>query len=172
MFLAAVYKSPQGLWSDIDITELLGFKNKSILAGDPNAKHPVWNSKVSYTLGLKFLELFISSNFEISAPHCSTCCTLLVGCSGHCSMSERTTVRGHSHWHTGLGSPTNNVKHSGPRSNERSFRSSWKTDRLEAISNPTSELITQNIQIHSSTKADKGARDFSAPIASAYRLEF
>jgi hypothetical protein len=40
MFLAAVYKSPEILWSGTDITELLGFRNKSILAGDLNAKHP------------------------------------------------------------------------------------------------------------------------------------
>jgi hypothetical protein len=44
MFLSVVYKSPQGLWSGTDITELLGFRNKSILAGDLNAKHPLWNS--------------------------------------------------------------------------------------------------------------------------------
>jgi hypothetical protein len=50
IFLAAIYtrKSPQGLWSDTDITELLGFRNKSILAVDLNAKLPVWHSKVSY----------------------------------------------------------------------------------------------------------------------------
>jgi hypothetical protein len=28
MLLAAVYKSPQRLWSDTDVTELLGFRNK------------------------------------------------------------------------------------------------------------------------------------------------
>jgi hypothetical protein len=40
-----------------------------MLAGDLNAKHPVWNSQVSNASGL-FLELFASSNFEISAPQC------------------------------------------------------------------------------------------------------
>jgi endonuclease/exonuclease/phosphatase (EEP) superfamily protein YafD len=44
----------------------------SILAGDLNAKHPVWSSKVSNTSGLKLLQLFVSSNSEISAPQCST----------------------------------------------------------------------------------------------------
>jgi hypothetical protein len=38
MFLAAVYKSASRLWSDTDITELLRFRNKSVLAGDLNAK--------------------------------------------------------------------------------------------------------------------------------------
>jgi hypothetical protein len=63
MFLAAVYKSPQRLWCDKDITELLGFRNKSILVGDLNAKHPVWNSGVPNPSGLKLLELFVSTNF-------------------------------------------------------------------------------------------------------------
>jgi hypothetical protein len=71
MLLAAVYKSPQMPWSDADITELLGFRNKAILPGDLNAKHPVWNSEFSDPSGLKLLELFCS-NFEILAPQCST----------------------------------------------------------------------------------------------------
>jgi hypothetical protein len=72
MFLAAVHKSPQRLWSDTDITELLSFRNKTILAGDLNTKHPVGNSKISNSSGLKPLELFFISYFKISAPHCCT----------------------------------------------------------------------------------------------------
>jgi hypothetical protein len=53
-------------------TELLGSRNKSIVAGDLNAKLPVWNSEVSNISGLKILALFVSSYFEISAPQCST----------------------------------------------------------------------------------------------------
>jgi hypothetical protein len=49
------------------ITQLLGLRNKSILLGDLNAKHRVWNSKVSNTSGLKLLELFVSSILEMSA---------------------------------------------------------------------------------------------------------
>jgi hypothetical protein len=71
ILLAAVYKSLQRVWSDTDITELLGFRNKSILAGDLNAKHPVWNSRISNPSGQKLLELFADSNFEISTPQCS-----------------------------------------------------------------------------------------------------
>jgi hypothetical protein len=44
-------------WSDTDITELWGFRSKSILAGDLNASHSVWNCQVSNHSGLKLLEL-------------------------------------------------------------------------------------------------------------------
>jgi hypothetical protein len=46
MLFGAVYKSPQILWSDTNITVLLPFRKKSILICDLNAKHPVWNSKI------------------------------------------------------------------------------------------------------------------------------
>jgi hypothetical protein len=49
------------------ITELVNFRTKSILAGDL-AKQPVWNSKVSNPSGFKLLDIFVNSNFEISAP--------------------------------------------------------------------------------------------------------
>jgi hypothetical protein len=38
MLLAAVHKPLQGQWSDTDITEVLGFRNNSILASDLNEK--------------------------------------------------------------------------------------------------------------------------------------
>jgi hypothetical protein len=40
VLLASVYKAPGRAWSDTDITELLGFRPKSILAGDLSAKPP------------------------------------------------------------------------------------------------------------------------------------
>jgi hypothetical protein len=68
ILLASVYKSPLRAWRDAGMTEVVNFRTKSILAGDLNAKHPVWNSKVSNPSGLKLLDLFVNSNFEISAP--------------------------------------------------------------------------------------------------------
>jgi hypothetical protein len=44
-----------------DITELLGFRNKSIMAGDT-----VQNIKVPNPSRLKLLALFVCCNFEIS----------------------------------------------------------------------------------------------------------
>jgi hypothetical protein len=68
LLLAAVYKSPGKAWRDADTTELLKFRHKSVLAGDLNAKHPFWNSAVSNPSGKKLLDLFDTSDFEISAP--------------------------------------------------------------------------------------------------------
>jgi hypothetical protein len=67
MLLASVYKSPLRAWRDADITELLNLRTKSILTRDLNAKHPVWNSKLSNPSGLKLLDLIVNCNFKISA---------------------------------------------------------------------------------------------------------
>jgi hypothetical protein len=50
-FLAAFYKSPRRVWGEADITEILGFRNRSALASDLNAKNPCWNSAVSNPSG-------------------------------------------------------------------------------------------------------------------------
>jgi hypothetical protein len=70
VLLAAVYKSPGRPWNSTGILKLLGFKEKTILAGDLNAKHPFWNSSVSNPSGVELLELFHKNEFEISAPQC------------------------------------------------------------------------------------------------------
>jgi hypothetical protein len=64
--------SPGHSWNDIDITELLRFRCKSILAGDLNAKHQLWNSVVSNPSGSKLLNLLHINEFEISEPQCPT----------------------------------------------------------------------------------------------------
>jgi hypothetical protein len=68
VLLAAVYKSPGHAWNDADIVELLSFRHKSLLAGDLNAKHPVWNGVVSNYSGAKLLDLLHTKKFEISTP--------------------------------------------------------------------------------------------------------
>jgi hypothetical protein len=40
VLLASFYKSPVRAWSNAEITELLSFRRKSILAGDLNSEHP------------------------------------------------------------------------------------------------------------------------------------
>jgi hypothetical protein len=54
MLLAAVYNSPGNAWIYADITELLSFRHKSLLAGDLNAKHSLRNRAVFNPLPAKF----------------------------------------------------------------------------------------------------------------------
>jgi hypothetical protein len=72
VLLAAVYKFPGKARRDADITELLSFRRKTILAGDLNAKHLFWNSRVSNPSSEKLLDLFYWNDYEISAPQCPT----------------------------------------------------------------------------------------------------
>jgi hypothetical protein len=70
--LAAVYKPPGHAWNEANTTGLLNFRHKSVLAGDLNSKHPVWNSAASNYSGEKLLELFDINEVEILAPECPT----------------------------------------------------------------------------------------------------
>jgi hypothetical protein len=63
VLLTAAYTSPGRAWSDADITELLSFRCKSILAADLNTKHPFWNSIVSNLSGVKLLNLLHVNEF-------------------------------------------------------------------------------------------------------------
>jgi hypothetical protein len=72
ILIAAIHESPGCTWNDADITELLTFRHKRILAGDLNAKYPSWNSAVSNTAGQKLLQLFGTIDFEMSASQCPT----------------------------------------------------------------------------------------------------
>jgi hypothetical protein len=72
VLFAAVCKSPGHAWNDTDITELLSFRHKSVLARDLNAKHLFWSSVFSNLSGAKLLKLLHINEFEISAPQCPT----------------------------------------------------------------------------------------------------
>jgi hypothetical protein len=72
VLLAAVYKLSGNAWSDVDITELLSFRHKLLLAGDLNDKYPFCNDVVSNSSGLKLLNLLDKNMFETSAPRCPT----------------------------------------------------------------------------------------------------
>jgi hypothetical protein len=63
-----LYTFPSRTWSDTDITQLLRFRNKSILAGDLNTKYPFFNSTISKPSAEKLLQIFDANDFEISAP--------------------------------------------------------------------------------------------------------
>jgi len=52
--------------------KLLAIRNKTVLAGDLNAKNPFWNSAISNPSGEKLLDLFGINEFQISAPKSPT----------------------------------------------------------------------------------------------------
>jgi exonuclease III len=58
VLLAAAYRSSWRTWTDSDITKLLSLKDKFILVGDLNSKHPSWNSVISNPSGEKLLRFF------------------------------------------------------------------------------------------------------------------
>jgi hypothetical protein len=72
ILLAADYKSPGRNWRDADITTLLSFRNKRILADDLKAEHPFYNTAVWNPSGQKLLQLSHVNDLEISTPQCST----------------------------------------------------------------------------------------------------
>jgi hypothetical protein len=172
MLLAAVYKSPQRIWIDIDIRELLCFRNKTILAGDLNAKHPVWNNEVSNPSGLKLLELFLTSNFEISTPQCPTHYTpdgkgdvldIVVHQNIRLLQVIVTDILNSDHisiMFTILD----------PVIARKALNPVEKFTNWEQFQSITYELISPNTLLHSSNKADKAARDFAASLASTYTL--
>jgi hypothetical protein len=167
-----VYKSPGRTWSDADIAELLSLRQKCILAGDLNAKHPSWNSTVSNPSGEKLLQLFDASDFEISAPQCPT------------------------HYSTvGNGDVLDIVVHKNIRLSNVIVSDILDSDHLpiifhildhvrtknfsapldkftdwEQFQSLASNLISPRIEINSGAEADKAASAFTASIASAYRL--
>jgi hypothetical protein len=172
VLLAAVYESTGRAWSGADIIELLSFRRKSILAGDLNAKHPFWNSIVSNPSGVKLLNLLNINDFEMSEP-------------------QRPT----HYYPMGNGDVLEIVVHKNVRLSEvivsdildsdlipiifhlldhiRSRNLSDPVDKFtdwERFQRLASELISPKIKINSEEEADKAARDFTASIASAYRI--
>jgi hypothetical protein len=162
VLLTAVYKSPGRAWNDADITELLSFKSKTILARDLNAKNPFRNSAASNPSGDKLLQLFDVNEFEISAPQCPT----------HYSLC-------------GNGDVLDIVVHQNIRMSDAIVSDILDSDHLPIIfhildhvkirnlSDPieiftdwdrfqslASELISPKIQIKSWVEANKAARDF------------
>jgi len=62
VLLAAVNKPPSKPWCD-DTIHLVNLRNKSVLAGDLNAKNPAWSSHTSNPSGEKFLTLLINKDY-------------------------------------------------------------------------------------------------------------
>jgi hypothetical protein len=142
------------------------------LAVDLNAKHPVWNSKVSHPSGLNLIDLFVNCNFEISAPQHRT----------HFVPNGRVDV-------------LDIVIHKDFRLSEVRVLDIMESDHLlimffilnhikareimdavekftnwERFQSPASALVSPRVEINSCIETDKAAREFAASIASACRL--
>jgi hypothetical protein len=144
---------------------------KALLAGDLNAKHPFWNSVFSNPSGVKLLNLLHTNVFEISAPQCP----IHYSPTGNCDMLDI-------------------VVHKNVRLSEDIVSDLLDSDHLPILFHFLDHIRTRNIlepvdeftdwerfqslaseispriQIKSEKQADKAARNFTALIASAYRL--
>jgi hypothetical protein len=90
ILLAPVYKPQDDAWSNAEITKLLTFKYKAILARDRNTKHPFWNSIFSNPLGENLLVLFhmkLFRNFSTTMSH-SLFTWRKLWRAGYCGPSE------------------------------------------------------------------------------------
>jgi hypothetical protein len=171
MLLASVYKSPLRAWRDADIKEILNLRKKSILAGDLNEKHPVWNSKVSNPSGLKLLDLFVNCNFGISAPQHPThfvpngrdVLDIVVHKDVRLSEVRVMDITDSDHLPIMLCI----LNHSKGREILDPVENFTDWERFHGFA---SALLSPRVEINSCIEADKAARDFAASIASAYRL--
>jgi hypothetical protein len=172
LLLAAVYKSPEKAWRDAVIIELLKFRRKSVLAGDLNAKHPFQNRTIPNPSGKKLLDLFGTSDFEISAPQCPThyspagnydVLDTVVHQNVHLSEVTLSDVLDLDH----LPIVFHIMDHVTIRNLSDPVEKFTDWERFQSLA---SDLVSPRIQINSGVEADKAARDFIAPIASAYRL--
>jgi hypothetical protein len=141
------------------------------LAGDLNAKTPFWNSAVSNPLSDEMLHLFDVNNFEISAPQYATRYfpsgngdVLDIVVHQNIRMSDIVSdILDSDH----LPIIFHILDHVKIRNFSNPIEKFTDWDRFQSLA---SELISPKIEIKSGVEADKTARDFSASIASEYRL--
>jgi hypothetical protein len=145
--------------------EILNLRTKSILAGDLNAKQPVWNSKVSNTSGLKLLDLYFNCNFEISAPQHPT--HLVPNGRGDVLdiVAHRDVLDIMDSDHLPI--PFYILDHIKAR---EIFDPVEKFTNWERFQSLAPALVSPRVEINSFIEPDNAARDFAVSIASAYRL--
>jgi hypothetical protein len=87
--------------------------------------------------------------------------------AGYCGPPKYQNVRCYCFWYFGLRSHTNNIPHVKISNLSDPIEKFTDWDRFRSLA---SELISPKIEIKSGVEADKAASEFSASIASAYRL--
>jgi hypothetical protein len=142
------------------------------LAGDQNAKHPVWNSKVSNPSGLKLLNLFLNCNFEISTPQHPTHFVpvgrgdgLYIVVHKDVWLSEVRVLEIMDSDHLSIMFYILDLIRAREILDPVEKFTDW--ERFKSLA---SAIVSPRVEINSCTEADKAARDFVDSIASAYRL--
>jgi hypothetical protein len=156
ILLAAVYKSPGRAWINEKDKEFSSFRNKWILAGNMNAKHPFWNNALSNhstrnyfihysqsgtgdVLDMVIHNRIILPNILDSAIFVSDNILIILQILVHVRRKKFLELR--KNW------------------------TDWK--RFQSL---TSNFISSRNEINSGVEADKAACDFTASVASTYRL--
>jgi endonuclease/exonuclease/phosphatase (EEP) superfamily protein YafD len=172
ILLAAVYKSPSRDWSDTDIDELLGLRNKAVLAGDLNATHPAWNSQIANIAVTRILNLQDKSDFQISAPRYPTHYTpsgngdvLDVVLHRNVRISDINKLEILESDHLPILYHMLDHVSTRDKSAPIEIHTDWEQFQSLALI-----LIAPTTQIHTSEDAEDAARKFAASIASPYRL--
>jgi hypothetical protein len=169
---AAVYRSLVRNWCDTDIIELPDLSKKAVLAGDLNAKHPVWNSQISSRSGTGLLNLQDNSDSPISAPRCPTHYTpsdngdvldIMVHRNVRLSEVNALEILDSDH----LSTLFHMLDHVSSRDIKNPIETHTDWERFRSLA---SELISPSTQIHTFEDAEQTALIFAASIASAYRL--
>jgi hypothetical protein len=142
------------------------------LAGDLNAKHPLWNSAVSNPSGERLLQSFHVNDSEISTPQKPT----------HYSPAGNADVLGiEIHQSIGLSHViVSDILHSDHLpivfhmlkhvTTKKLLEPFEKFTDWERFQNLASNLISPRMEINSGVEADKAALEFTASTDSAYRL--
>jgi hypothetical protein len=152
------------LWSDTDAKELLGSRNNSVPVGDLNAKHPVWTYKVSNPSGLKLFLLVIALKSQL---HNALCSTHLMA---EMMFSTLWCIRTHQNIPLSEVIVTDILdSHNLPTmfSMLEALDPVEKLTAWKLFQSLDSELITPNIQIHTSNEAHNEAHIFAASIEQA-----
>jgi hypothetical protein len=133
------------------------------LAGDLNAKHPFWNSAVSNPSDEKLMALLDLSDFQISAPQCSTHYSPVgngdvLDIVAHQNIRVTDTIVSDILDPDHLSIIFHILDHVKIRNHSEPTEKFTDLYRLHSL---VSQLISPRIEINSGVEADKAASDFT-----------
>jgi hypothetical protein len=142
------------------------------MAGDLNAKHPFWNRTISNSSGERIVALFDLSDFEISASKCPTHYSPagngdLLDIVVHQNVRMSDVIVSDILVSDHLPIIFYILDHVKIRNLSERIEKITDWDRFQRLA---SELISPRIEMNVGVKADKATSDFTASVASAYRL--